>query len=67
MQIIKTHYHPEIETLENKSIFTRLATRSIAIQGESILLLYTTKNEEFVLFSISETSPLYGVFGSLII
>ena len=49
MQILKTHYHPEIKTLENKSIFTRLATRSIAIQGKSILLLYTERYEDYSL------------------
>ena len=49
MQIIKTHYHPEIKTLENKSIFTRLATRSITVQGESILLLYTERYEDYSL------------------
>jgi len=49
MQNLKTHYHPEIETLENKSIFTRLATRSIAIQGDSILLLYTERYEDYSL------------------
>ena len=49
MQIIKTHYHPEVITLENKSIFTRLATRSIAVQGQSILLLYTQRYEDYSL------------------
>ena len=49
MQILKTHYHPEIKTLENKSVFTRLATRSIAIQGDSILLLYTARYEDYSL------------------
>ena len=49
MRILKTHHHPEIETLENKSIFTRLATRSIAIQGSSILLLYTERYEDYSL------------------
>ncbi|TLP79250.1 NUDIX hydrolase [Maribacter sp. ACAM166] len=49
MQIIKTHYHPEVHTLENKSIFTRLATRSIALQGSSILLLYTERYEDYSL------------------
>jgi len=49
MQILKTHYHPDIETLENKSIFTRPATRSIAIQGDDILLLYTEKYEDYSL------------------
>ena len=49
MQNLKTHYHPEVKTLENKSVFTRLATRSIAIQGSSILLLYTERYEDYSL------------------
>jgi ADP-ribose pyrophosphatase YjhB (NUDIX family) len=49
MQNLKTHYHPEVKTLENKSIFTRLATRSIAIQGRAILLLYTERYEDYSL------------------
>lgn len=49
MKNLKTHYHPEVKTLENKSIFTRLATRSIAIQGASILLLYTERYEDYSL------------------
>lgn len=49
MQNLKTHYHPEITTLENKSIFTRLATRSITIQDANILLLYTERYEDYSL------------------
>lgn len=49
MKIIKTHYHPEITTLKNKSIFTRHATRSIVIQGSNILLLYTDRYEDYSL------------------
>lgn len=49
MQILKTHYHPKVKALENKSIFTRLATRSIAIQGNNILLLYTERYEDYSL------------------
>jgi len=49
MQILKTHYHPEITSLENKSIFTRLATRSIAMQGDYILLLYTKRYDDYSL------------------
>ena len=49
MQILKTHYHPKIKTLANKSIFTRLATRSIAVQGKTILLLYTERYEDYSL------------------
>lgn len=49
MQILKTHYHPEIKKLENKSIFTRLATRSIAVKGDTILLLYTERYADYSL------------------
>jgi len=49
MKILKTHHHPEIKTLENKSVFTRLSTRSIAIQKDSILLLYTERYEDYSL------------------
>lgn len=49
MQILKTHYHPDIPTLKNKTIFTRLATRSIAIHKEKILLMYTERYEDYSL------------------
>ena len=49
MQVLKTHYHPEVKTLENKSIFTRISTRSIAIQGNTFLLLYTKRYEDYSL------------------
>ncbi len=49
MQHLKTHYHSQITTLENKTVFSRLATRSIAIQGNSILLLYTERYEDYSL------------------
>ncbi len=49
MHILKTHYHPDIKTLENKSVFTRLATRGIATQGDHILLLYTERYEDYSL------------------
>ena len=49
MKLLKTHYHPEITSLENKSIVKRLATRSIAIQGANILLLYTERYEDYSL------------------
>lgn len=49
MQHLKTHYHPEIKTLEDKSVFTRLATRSIAIQEDFILLMYTARYDDYSL------------------
>tara|TARA_B110000211_G_C13886634_1_gene467614 strand:- start:211 stop:729 length:519 start_codon:yes stop_codon:yes gene_type:complete len=49
MKTLKTHYHPEVKTLENKSVFKRLATRSIAIKGDEILLLFTQRYEDYSL------------------
>lgn len=49
MQVLKTHYHPSIQTLADQSIFTRLATRTITLQGNSILLLYTERYEDYSL------------------
>lgn len=49
MKILKTHYHPSIGTLEGKSIFTRLAARSISLQGNELLLLYTERYDDYSL------------------
>lgn len=49
MQNLKTHYHPEVSTLENKTIFTRLATRCITLKGENILLLHTERYQDYSL------------------
>tara|TARA_B100000809_G_C14877383_1_gene437877 strand:- start:203 stop:721 length:519 start_codon:yes stop_codon:yes gene_type:complete len=49
MKVLKIHHHPEVTTLENKTIFTRLATRSIAVKGNTILLLYTERYEDYSL------------------
>ena len=34
MHILKTHYHTEVTDIENKTTFTRLATRAIAVNEE---------------------------------
>ena len=47
MNLLKTHYHPDIDTLEGRSIFTRLATRCISLRGEEILLLYTERYDDY--------------------
>ncbi|MEP2238605.1 MAG: NUDIX hydrolase [Maribacter sp.] len=49
MQHLKTHYHPDITSLENKTIFTRPATRCITMSGDTILLLYTERYEDYSL------------------
>jgi ADP-ribose pyrophosphatase YjhB (NUDIX family) len=46
MHILKTHYHTEVTDIENKTTFTRLATRAIAVKGNNILLLYTKRYED---------------------
>jgi len=49
MQILKTHYHPDVNTLKDQSIFTRLSTRSITFRDDLILLLYTERYEDYSL------------------
>ena len=49
MIALKTHFQPDIKTLEHKTVFTRLATRSIAIQENSILLMYTKRYDDYSL------------------
>lgn len=49
MKHLRTHYHQDIDTLKDKSVFTRLATRAIAIKGKSILLMYTARYEDYSL------------------
>ncbi len=49
MKILKVHQHPEILSLENKTMFTRLATRAITLQGENILLLHTERYDDYSL------------------
>ena len=49
MDILKTQYHPDIETLEGKSVFTRLAARSISLDEDKILLLYTERYDDYSL------------------
>lgn len=47
MQILKTHFHPDAVDQEGKTVFTRYASRAIAIKGESVLLLYTERYEDY--------------------
>lgn len=49
MQLLKIHYHPEVKSLENKTVFKRLATRSIVTDGDKILLMYTERYEDYSL------------------
>ena len=49
MHILKTHYHPDVLPLENKTVFKRLATRAIVTREDSILLMYTERYEDYSL------------------
>lgn len=49
MRHLKTHFHPDITTLDNKKILQRLSTRSITTQGNRILLMYTERYEDYSL------------------
>jgi len=49
MQVLKTHIHPDIDRLEGKTQFTRLATRAIVLNGSEILLLYTKRYDDLSL------------------
>jgi len=49
MNILKTHYHSSIESLDGKTIFTRLSTRAITINRNNILLMYTERYDDYSL------------------
>lgn len=49
MNILKTHIHPDIDSLDGKTQFTRLATRAITLDGSKILLLYTKRYDDLSL------------------
>ena len=49
MQILKKHYHPELNPKKDQTMFTRLCTRSIAVKGNSILLMYTARYDDYSL------------------
>lgn len=47
MRHIKTQIHPDIKKQNLKTTFTRLSTRAIALRGESVLMLYTKRYNDF--------------------
>ncbi|RXJ74414.1 DNA mismatch repair protein MutT [Veronia nyctiphanis] len=49
MNKLKTSIHPDVEPLEDKSQFTRLATRAITIKENKILLMYTERYQDYSL------------------
>lgn len=49
MKLLRNTIHPDIDSLDDKIITQRLATRAIAMQGEQILLLYTERYHDYSL------------------
>lgn len=49
MKHIRTYVHPGLGHLDQQSIFQRRATRAIVLNGESILLLYTERYNDYTL------------------
>jgi len=47
MKNLKTHYHSDIKTLDNKSVFTRKSTRCITLQDTLVLMLYTERYDDY--------------------
>ena len=49
MRILKSTKHPDIDHLNKRSVFQRLATRAIVLFGENILLLFTERYHDYSL------------------
>lgn len=49
MRHLKTTTHPDIESLDNTTIFNRNAARAIVLDGEDILLLYTERYHDYTI------------------
>ncbi len=49
MRHLHTAIHTDIDNLEGSSVFTRHSTRSIVLQGENILMLYTERYHDYSL------------------
>jgi ADP-ribose pyrophosphatase YjhB (NUDIX family) len=49
MRHLKTAIHSDIETIEDKTQFTRLSTRAICLRGSDILMLYTERYHDYSL------------------
>ena len=49
MRHIQTQIHPDIDRLDNKTIFKRAAARAIVLDGENILMLYTERYHDYTI------------------
>ncbi|MEM7646272.1 MAG: NUDIX domain-containing protein [Pseudomonadota bacterium] len=49
MRLLAKTIHPNIKTLEGKTILKRIAARAIVLRGREILLLYTQRYDDFSL------------------
>lgn len=49
MRHIRTQIHPDIDHLDDKSIFKRDAARAIVLDGEDILMLFTERYHDYTI------------------
>ena len=49
MNHLQTSIHPDIDSLNGKKITKRLSTRAICVKGDTILMLYTERYEDYSL------------------
>lgn len=49
MRLLKIHTHPDLKSIEGQTVFTRLATRAIALNNKDILVLHTKRYDDYSL------------------
>ena len=49
MRHLKTTIHPDIDHLDNKTVYKRNAARAIVLDGEDILMLYTERYHDYTI------------------
>lgn len=49
MRHLKTTIHPDIEHLDNQTVYKRNAARAIVLDGENILMLYTERYHDYTI------------------
>lgn len=49
MRHLKTTIHPDIEHLDDQTVYKRNAARAIVLDGEKILMLYTERYHDYTI------------------
>ncbi len=52
MRHLKTTIHPDIDHLDNKTVYKRNAARAIVLDGEDILMLYTDVTNDYTILVV---------------